>query len=453
MNTPKIKSIRWDITNRCNLKCLHCFTVDNPGSDISYSQVVQIIDKLRSLGLEEISFSGREPTLRSDLPQIIKKCCSNNIRVNVTTNGTVLENEGFGSLLQSGLNMLVFSLDGVSNATHDKIRGKGNFFKTVRNILTCLNYIRKNNIATKIGISCTLQRINRHEIHCMIDLCDFFGIDFLSINPISFCGSATKVKSILYLQPHEMISCWSKICEEYKKTKPQFGLFLGTFPMETKLLNIKYDLDLPVIHTICSAGTTLYIDPHGQALPCYMLPSMANEITMLQEYLCYWDVLNEPVKKAFDSFKPFITYVHAMSKNDYPGCADCPDMEICKGCPLIVLSEPDAIERCQLAHKKLAAIKPDFSNTLVPIIRRTVSWELDGNVLHLSLRNGDYSSEKKYQLDHLTRSIWLKIDDRISIIDIEKRMRKEFSVLPVPKIKKSVDGFLEYFWKEGILQL
>ena len=220
MRTRFVKSIRWDITNKCNLKCLHCFTVDNPGSDVSYSKVLQIIEKLLPLGLEEINFAGREPTMRDDLAQIVKHCCSNNIRVNITTNGTILNNYGLIALLETGLNMLVFSLDGVSGTTHDKVRGSGNFEKTMRSVLICTDFIENNKIPTKIGVSCTLHKINQYEIHNMISLCDFFGIQFLSINPVSFCGSAADMKDILYLFPDEISSCWDRICEEYQQMKP-----------------------------------------------------------------------------------------------------------------------------------------------------------------------------------------------------------------------------------------
>ena len=230
MNTMKVKSIRWDITNKCNLKCIHCFTVDNPGIDISYSNILKIIEILLPLGLKEINFAGREPTLRDDLPEIVRYCSVRNIRVNVTTNGTVLDKEGLLTLLNSGLNMLVFSLDGVSRITHDKVRGRGSFDKTIKSVSLCVDYIKKYKIASAIGISCTLQRINKGEISQMIDLCDFLGAQFLSINPISFCGSATKAKSVLYLSADDIISCWSKICEAYKRVDPNFGLFLGTFP-------------------------------------------------------------------------------------------------------------------------------------------------------------------------------------------------------------------------------
>lgn len=453
MNTAKIKSIRWDITNRCNLKCIHCYTIDNPGPDISYSNALQIIRKLLPLGVEEINFSGREPTLRYDLPEIVRECCLNNIRVNVTTNGTVLERDDYIRLLRTGLNMLVFSLDGVSRITHDRVRGRGNFDKTIRSILICSDYIKCNKIPAKIGISCTLQKINKDEIPNMIDLCDFFGIQFVSINPISYCGSATEVKPLLYLSADEVMACWSRICEEYKRVNPNFGLFLGTFPMETKFLNIKHDLNLPIIHTHCSAGTTLYIDPHGRALPCYMLPSMVNEISMLKKYLCYWDIINEPANRALGSFQPFISYARSVSKNDYDGCLDCPDVDICKGCPLIILSEPDAIQRCQLAQEKISAITPKFTSTSIPTINRTISWEFNNDILHLFLRKDDYSSDKEYQLDHLPISIWLKIDGLNSIKSIEKTMRKEFPKVSTEKIRETIDDFIDYFWKEGVIKI
>lgn len=453
MKSKVVKSVRWDITNKCNLKCLHCYTLDNPGTDIQYPKVLQIIQRLLTLGLEEINFSGREPTLRSDLAEIIKWCCAKNIRVNVTTNGTVLDRNGFNALLHTGLNMLVFSLDGISNMTHDKIRGEGNFYKTIQNILFCLNYIRKNNLSTKIGISCTLQKINEKEIPGIIDLCNFFGIQFLSINPVSFCGSATKSEEILYLSPQEIMSCWFRICDVYKQIKPSYGFFLGTFPMESKLLNAKYDLELPVIHTVCTAGTTLYIDSHGRALPCYMLPSMADEIFMLKEYLCYWDILNEPIDHAFDTFQPFISYAHAMSKSDYIGCADCPDVEICKGCPLITLSEPESIQRCQLAYRKLSTIHLNFSKTTKPSIKNKVSWKLNDDILSLSLASGDYSSDKEFKLDHFGKTVWAKLNGQSSVRTIEKKLGKDLPGLPMKRIKENLHSFIEYFWKEGVLGL
>ena len=453
MNPVRVGSVRWDITNECNLKCLHCYTVENPGSELHHAEVIEIIRKLQSLELQEINIAGREPTMRRDLPEIIRWCSRNNLRINVTTNGTVLRQEGFVSLLQSGLNMLVFSLDGVSDATHDKIRGKGNFQRTIAGISTCLDYVRKMRISTKIGVNCTLQKVNAQEISIMVDLCHSFGAHFLNINPVSFCGSAINVKEMLYLAPEEILSCWNKICEECQSMKPDFKLYLGTSPMETKFLNAKYNLELPVIHTTCSAGSTLYIDPHGKALPCYMLPSMANQISELKKYLCYWDILTEPADRAFDSFKPFISYAHAISKSNNSGCADCPDLGICKGCPLIALSDPDVIYRCQLAQKKLSAMILDLKQTTIPMIKETISWKLNGNILQLSLNDGDYSSNKEFELDPFARSIWLKINTRDPIGKIEKSLENEWPDLPIEKTHKNLVDFVEYFWKEGLLSL
>ena len=453
MNPVRIGSVRWDITNDCNLKCLHCYTVENPGPDLDYSKVLQIIRKLLSLGLQEINFAGREPTMRRDLPKIIKWCTRNNIRVNVTTNGTVLKREGFAALLQTGLNMLVFSLDGVSDTTHDTIRGEGNFQRTMDSILTCLDYVSKKGISTKIGVNYTLQKVNAHEALSMIDLCHSLGARFLNINPVSFCGSATNVKEMLYLSPKEILSCWNKICEVYKMMREDFRLFLGTSPMETKFLNAKYNLDLPVIHTTCSAGNTLYIDPHGKALPCYMLPSMANEMSVLEKYLHYWDILTEPADLAFGTFKPFISYAHSVSKMNNSGCADCPDVEICKGCPLIALSDPEVIYRCQLVQKKLALIKVDLKQSTVPAIKDDISWELKGNVLQLSLNNDDYSSNKEFELDPVAKSIWLKLHSQSTIGKINKSLENEWSNLPIKRVHKNLIDFVEYFWKEGLLKL
>jgi len=421
--------------------------------DLSFLDVLQIVMKLLPFGLEEINFSGREPTLRQDLPSIIKWCAENNLRVNITTNGTVLDHKGYETLLKAGLNMLVFSVDGVSANTHDKIRGTGNFYKTIDSIKYCSNYIAKLNKPIKTGISCTLQKYNIQELPGIISMCDSLGIDFLGINPVSICGEASSVKELLYLFAEEILTCWEKICKEFNEVKPNYELYLGTFPMEAKFLNLKYNLDLPVIQTGCSAGKTIYIDPYGKALPCYMLPPVANNMPEIRQYLRYWQILVDPISKAAQYFEPFISFANSYSQKNNENCRQCPDVDVCRRCPLIALSDPDAIYRCQIAQRQISSFSIDNSNKIIPAKKNYITWSIDGNILLLSLKKGDFTSEKKFEITPFIKSVWTEIDGVHPLEKIESRLQAKWPNLSTEKINKNLLYTIDYFWKEGIISI
>ncbi|MGQ9702924.1 MAG: radical SAM protein [bacterium] len=449
-----IKSIRWDITNLCNLRCLHCYTLPLSGKlDLTLSQTLHIIEKLLPYGLKEVNFSGREPTLWKDLPILIEKCVEKNLIVNVTTNGTALDKSSLENLLRAKLNMLVFSLDGASAEVHDEIRGRGNFLKTIDTLKRSKEYLRKFNLPTQIGISCTLQRHNIDDLTNIISLCDFLNIDLLVINPVSLYGNASEKKTLLYLSPEDIFNFWMKVCDEYSKAKPNYELFLGTFPMEAKLLNLKYKLDLPVIQTDCPAGKTLYIDAHGNALPCHMIPPVANINPEIKKYMVYWSVMNEDIYVAQMKFKPFIEFTSRFSQRYIKECNHCPDIDVCKRCPLISLSDQDTINRCQLAQKQIDSLSIETNKMIIPQIKDFVFWRIDDNILSISIKKNGYISEKKFEIDCYVQSLWKRIDGKSSISELTKYLSSKNPKLSATDAEMKVINTIEYFWKEGIIEI
>ncbi len=450
-NSFLISSLRWDITRMCNLSCLHCYTTVEQCNDLSYTEVINIIEKLLPAGLKEVNFSGREPTLRKDLLDIVKWCKRKSLVVNITTNGTVLNSRELSDILKTNLDMIVFSLDGASECTHDKIRGKGTYSKVIESIKCCRKNIEINSLNSKIGVSFTLQKINANECSDLIILCDSLKVDLLGINPVSFCGSATNHKGSLYLNPTEILNCWENICAKYKQGLPNYELYLGTFPMEAKFLNAKYNLMLPVIHTGCSAGKTIYINHAGVALPCYMLPAIAREIPYLNKYLNYWYVLNESFEEAVKKFEPFIDFTRTYSQKENRNCITCPDIEVCKRCPLIAISDQDAIVRCHLAGRYLDSLSIKIKPNDVWRIRDCVNWNITDNILSISVSSSGYSCDKKLELEPLAKDIWFEIAKGVSLYNLNKNIKKRWNNMAEIERHKNINEFLDYFWKEGII--
>ena len=87
----------WNMTRRCNLKCVHCYAqaVDPDGKDeISTEQGKAIISDLAAYGAPVMLFSGGEPLVRQDLPELASYATEKGMRAVISTNGTLITKVG-----------------------------------------------------------------------------------------------------------------------------------------------------------------------------------------------------------------------------------------------------------------------------------------------------------------------------------------------------------------------
>ncbi len=136
-HAPQI--VQWDITNYCNLKCLHCRAsdmLDTKGKDLSYDEVIGILNDIYALSPNTaLAMAGGEPLFRKDIKEILTYIKNNlkGMSVELLTNATLINKNNVGWLteLVNGFNI---SLEGASAEINDPIRGKGAFNKTVEAI-------------------------------------------------------------------------------------------------------------------------------------------------------------------------------------------------------------------------------------------------------------------------------------------------------------------------------
>ncbi|MEA2101973.1 MAG: radical SAM protein, partial [Thermodesulfobacteriota bacterium] len=113
----------WNVTSRCNLKCVHCYAaVDRPQKEISTTEGINLIRELKEFGVPVILFSGGEPTMREDLPILIEEASTQGIRAVISTNGTLISRDMAQRFGDMGLSYVGVSLDGLQ-ATNDRFRG------------------------------------------------------------------------------------------------------------------------------------------------------------------------------------------------------------------------------------------------------------------------------------------------------------------------------------------
>jgi len=123
-NTPNLMSFA--VTGTCNATCAHCSffsgTRAETRPELTLAQAKKVIQDAQELGVSVINFTGGEPLMRKDLPEIIGSVDKDLATTVVFTNGWFLE-ERCAELKRAGLDSVYVSLDSSDPAGHDRLRG------------------------------------------------------------------------------------------------------------------------------------------------------------------------------------------------------------------------------------------------------------------------------------------------------------------------------------------
>lgn len=168
---------------KCNLRCKQCNLWKYQKEDCkAYKNKKEIIDGIyKWIGPFTLNFtSGGEPFLNKDLPDFLKYCSDKNIKINLITNGTLIDEKLAKKLSRIKNLNLVISLDGARPETHDYLRGVKGTYKKVLNTIKLLHKYNFYNI----NISFTLNAKNINEIEEIYNFCILNKINSLSITPI-----------------------------------------------------------------------------------------------------------------------------------------------------------------------------------------------------------------------------------------------------------------------------
>lgn len=175
----------WNVTRRCNLKCIHCYAHarDIPHeNELTTDEAHHLIDDLAEFGVPVLLFSGGEPLLRKDLPDLAGYAVKKGIRAVISTNGTLIPPEKAKILKDIGLSYVGVSLDGMEEI-HDRFRGvKGAFQAAMEGIQNC------QAAGIKVGLRFTINRFNADEIPAIFDLLEERDIPRICFYHLVYAG-------------------------------------------------------------------------------------------------------------------------------------------------------------------------------------------------------------------------------------------------------------------------
>ena len=131
-----LSAMRKDGAWHCNQKCLHCYAAGQSLADapeLSTQQWLDILRRLRSANIPQVTFTGGEPTLRADLVELVDAAQWFVTRLN--TNGQLLTPELCAKLYDASLDSVQVTLYSAAPAIHNTLVGAAGFEKTVEQTL------------------------------------------------------------------------------------------------------------------------------------------------------------------------------------------------------------------------------------------------------------------------------------------------------------------------------
>ncbi len=166
-------------TAKCNLFCPMCprENIYFPPKDMELAVFKKIIDEGKDCLEFAVPYGVGEPLLNPELYDMLAYCKSVGVPTGISTNATILTEEASRRLILSGLDYIIFAVDGATRETYEKYRKGGDFEKVRRNILGFLSV--KKQLRSKIFCIIQMVRLkdNRHEIPDVIRMWRVEGID------------------------------------------------------------------------------------------------------------------------------------------------------------------------------------------------------------------------------------------------------------------------------------
>ena len=305
------------LTFKCQNNCIHCYAGGpHETPELTTQQWRQVIDRLSDIGIFILTFTGGEPTLREDLPELLLYAQNKGMVTGLITNGRRLKDKAYVETLEkAGLDFVQVTLESHKAKVHDLMTASpGSWKETVAGIRNAVNsqiYVTTNT---------TLSKHNAPEFLDTVDFIRALGVDAFGCNSLIYSGKADSVSQEFALTFDQLNELLPKI----RIKAQQLGLkFLWYTPTQY----CRFD---PVqaglgVKSCTAALINMCVAPNGDVYPCQSyFESLGNILT--DKWIQIW---NHPVAVKIRSR----AYAEAKCKN-------CPQLQVCGGgCPLELQSE------------------------------------------------------------------------------------------------------------------
>jgi PqqA peptide cyclase len=292
-----------ELTHRCPLHCEYCSNPPNPPTvrgELDLADWSRVLAEAAGLGVLQVHFSGGEPVLRPDLPDLIASARSSGLYTNLITSGLGLNRAKAGRLRGAGLDHAQISFQADEPALADAIAGRASH----RGKLDAARSVAQEGIPLTINV--VLHRANLDRLPAIIALAESLGPARIELAHAQYYGWAWQNKDRLIPTRTQVVAASATVEEAADRLRGRIEV-LHVVP--------DYFGDRP---KPCMNGwgrRQLTVDPVGDVLPC----PTAREIPSLQ----FQNVRDWPLRSIWEDSEAF---------NRFRGTSWMP--EPCRSCDL-----------------------------------------------------------------------------------------------------------------------
>jgi len=302
---PTIFGGHFEVTSRCNEKCIHCYQPRHNPRHIEMALVKDIIAQLHDMGTVSMTFSGGEPFLHPEFLDILQLARKNDFMINILSNGTLIDAEAIRVMKETNINMIQISVYSMDAKTHDSItRFSGSLEKTIKNVRLLI----ANDIP--VQISCPIMMKNWDSYRDVARWCYSRNVRVMS----DFVLMAKSNFDISNLENRLDLSKTKKVIQDIIEIDGEYQLLLNTEP-KTK------DLDHYANQPVCGVAIdNVCFTADGSMYPC----------SGFQGYLL-GNVKEHTIREIWENSEK-VLFLRSILNKSFPKCLSCEARDYCIMC-------------------------------------------------------------------------------------------------------------------------
>ena len=321
----------FELTFKCNLRCVHCYIPDFSGrGELSTGDVRRILSEAADEGCLWMLLTGGEVLSRSDFADIYVHAKRLGLLLTVFTNGTLLEERHADLFAEYPPFSLEITLYGMSDATYEKTTGIPGRFARVRRAVERLVERR-----VRLTLKAVALRALQDELPVMRAWADSLGVPFRYDGAVHGRLDGSLQPLAARATPHQLVALDAADPERYAHWKRFYDQFIATTPRNGALLS-------------CGAGLqSFHVDPRGMLWSCEALP------------LDGYDLRGGSFREGWYGTVGRVRDRRASAANV---CASCDLKAMCDRCPATALLETGSPDGwiphfCETTHRRAALLE------------------------------------------------------------------------------------------------
>lgn len=297
-HVPERLTFLWvHVTYACNLQCRHCYSLGSLKDELTGKEVSTILDESSSC-TDSLVILGGEPFCRDDITEIVEVASAHVGRVDLLTNGTLIDDEKAKILADLNINVQI-SLEGPDEESNDIIRGKNTFKRALKGI----KRLKKQGVTPAVRM--TLLKTNMNKIKKIVEFVNKEGLGPVTLGTLQKSQRAYNLVKDLDVTAEELMRAYRRMRE---------------LDPAGKYVRFEQVPGIQMRRELCSAGTgMLSVGADGSVYPC---PGL-----MYPEFLA-GNVKENPLEEIWKE-SPVLQKMRLYTT--LPGCEECAVRYTCRG--------------------------------------------------------------------------------------------------------------------------